>query len=333
MRAAAGYSEKSAACYASRGDLAAENFVIRGGKASLSFLPQCGLRPDSELETDVGIFVGTHQIGEVRVQGVTLRPTVGAYDLVFALHLNIFADENSMRRASIVGARVTVKPDKGERRPLGFARPEAPFEIDCKPFSSTITPSLHLKLHRGQLAALETLRGSGDLNFELTVSGTGVDENGDQHVYDNWRVRVSHSDWIKNLRDAGARNVMLLEVPLPLENGSGDWTKVGKGVWTAEEQFRNGDYNGCIGSCRTVIQELGHRRLENSEWAEESLKLLGSDRRGMTKDQRQVALWAVLRHYTHQAHLGPSEGGVPAYTRADAQFVLSWLAAAVAHAL
>lgn len=52
-----------------------------------------------------------------------------------------------------------------------------------------------------------------------------------------------------------------------------------------------------------------------------ALDRLASDRAGMTKSERCTAVYAVLRHYTHQAHHGPSEGGESSYTRSDAQFV------------
>ena len=225
-----------------------------------------------------------------------------------------------------------MNPSEGEPQALGFARPEAAFEINCKPFKSTATPNLHLHLQPAQLAALEALRGTGDLVFELLALGIGTDENGDQHVQGDWRISVARSDWIKKLRDAGARNVMLLEIPLPLESIADEWHEITAGLQRAEAQYRNGDYHSCIGSCRTVMQELGLQRYGDGKWASEFLEQLASDRKGMSKSQREGALFAVLRHYTHQAHHGPSEGGVPAYTRAEAQFVLSLTAAAVAHA-
>ena len=52
----------------------------------------------------------------------------------------------------------------------------------------------------------------------------------------------------------------------------------------------------------------------------------------MDKPSREAAVYAVVRHYTHLAHHGPSEGGVPAYTRAETQFLLTLAAAAAAHA-
>jgi hypothetical protein len=49
----------------------------------------------------------------------------------------------------------------------------------------------------------------------------------------------------------------------------------------------------------------------------------------MTGGEREAALWASVRHYAHLAHHGPSDGGVPHYSRQDAQLVLTMLATLV----
>ena len=83
-----------------------------------------------------------------------------------------------------------------------------------------MTPELHLNLQPGQLAALETRRGTGDLSFEFVASGTDNDENGEQHVHGDWRIRVSRSDWIEKTTQCGCPKLMLLEVSLPLEGNT-----------------------------------------------------------------------------------------------------------------
>jgi len=276
--------------------------------------------------------IGSIQLAETRIQGVTLRPLVGGYELIFGLYVTTHAQAEPVRRASIHGARITVKPDGGKGFPLGFARPEGPFEIIARPHQSSMTPGLYLALQPGQIAALEALRGAGDLTFELLMTGIGVDGNGEQQVQEDIRVTVPRSDWIGKLGDAGARNVLLLEVPLPLHAQSGAWEEIAASLQCAEQRYHDGDYHSCIGACRTVIQELDHQRFQKEKWAGGPLSRLASDRDSMTKAEREEAIWAILRHYTHQAHHGPSEGGVPDYTRAEAQFVLTLTAATVARA-
>ena len=282
----------------------------------------------------MGLVVGSWQIADPRVQSVTLRPIVGGFELVFALRVAIHAVENAVRRVSVAGSRVTVRPDDGDPRILGFARSEIPFEIRSTSRGATESHDLCMYLQPGQLAALETLRGTGDLSFEFTAFGTGFDENGEQYVRGDWRHRVPRSDWIGQLHAAGARDVLLLEVPIPLEGATDEWRSVAESLRRAEVQYRTGDYHSCIGSCRVVIEELGIYRYGDREWGSNALGPLASraTRTNMDKAAREAAVYAVLRHYAHQAHHGPSEGGVPAYTRAEAQFVIGLTVAAAAHA-
>lgn len=269
-------------------------------------------------------------IANANVQGVSLRPVVGAYELVFGLHLTVHPEREFARCASIIGARITVKAGGSQNHAIGFARPEGAFEIRQRPRQSTMTPGLVLPMQPHQLAALEDQRGSGDLDFELEATGIGTDRNGEEQVQDTWRVHVPRSDWIKKLRDAKARNMLLLQIPLPFPTRSKKWGQVASELGRAEEHFRNGDYHACAASCRTVLQEVGFQKYKKRHWAGTLLNRLADGRDGMTKDEREAALWGAVRHYTHQAHHSGSEGGVTVYSRAEAQFVLTLTASFVA---
>lgn len=278
--------------------------------------------------------VGGRIIADVRCQGVGLRPNVGSYELAFHLMVDIFPAESELEasvQASIIGAQVSVAKDRAKHSTsIGFARPHGPFEIVPKSHSTRNAPGLHLRLQPSEIAALESLRESGDLTFRLQMIGTG---RAGQHVHqvdEDISVPVARSDWIEKLRDAGARNVMLLEVPLPLENASEEWQGVVGGLQRAEEQYFNGDYASCVGSCRLVMEELGNQSLLGQGWNGEALPRLTSDRKKMTKREREVALWAAAKHYADQAHHSGSKGGESEYFRSEAQFTLALAAAAVA---
>jgi hypothetical protein len=184
-----------------------------------------------------------------------------------------------------------------------------------------------------QLAVIERLRNAGDVSFELLASGVGIDQHGEQPVQDEWRIQVPRSDWLAKLRSAGARDVLLLEIPLPLLDTSKRWEEITKELRRAEAQFRGGDYRGSVASCRTVVDELGHERFEGEDWASPLLDRLARDRGDMTGTEREAALWAAVRHYAHLAHHGSSDGGVSHYSRAEAQLVLTMVASLVSHAL
>ena len=272
------------------------------------------------------LLVGSRRIADGGVQSVALRRAVGAYELVFAFYLTASPGEGGLPRGSVLGARVSAKPSRGEPRDLGIARPERPFEVVCREHVTTATPTLHICLQPGQIAALETLREAGDLTFDLSFSGTASDRQGEQQVYGSCSVGVPRSEWLEKLRGAGVRDTLLVEVPLPLEGVSEEWREAASHLRHAEEHYRNGDYRGCIASCRIAIDAVGELRGMN--WSK-----IPDLARGMDKAAREEALFAVVRHYTHEAHHAASDGGARGYTRREAELILNLTAAATAHAL
>ena len=78
------------------------------------------------------------------------------------------------------------------------------------------------------------------------------------------------------------------------------------------------------------MEELGSQRILGKGWDGKALDRLASERKSITKDEREQVLWATIKHYTHLAHHASSEGGVSAYSRSEAQFTLALAAAAVA---
>ena len=281
------------------------------------------------------LVIGSRDLAEVSIGNISLHRTLGAYDLVIGLVLNVNSDDDAPdapRSAIIIGAQVSVGAGSGDPQRLGFARPEEPVVIASKPHNWRANHGLYLHLHPNQLSALEELRGGEDLTFDLLVKGTGSDGQGyEQNVHDSVRTQVPRSQWIDTLRGAGARDIMLLEVSLPLVSASEDWSEVRTTLVRAEGQFRNGDYSGCVASCRTVIEELGHRVYGERDWAPKALDKLAAGRNVMAKDERESALWATVRHYAHLAHHGSGEGGEVDFGRPDAQWVLRMTVAAVAH--
>lgn len=253
---------------------------------------------------------------------------VGACELIFPLDLSVATGEDGLPRGSVLGARVAVTPDGGAPTGVGFARPERPVDLVCMDFMGRSTPTLHLYLQPNQVAALEALRAAGDLTFDLAFVGTGVDGHGDQHLHGKCSIRVPCSEWLRTLRGAGARDVMLLEVPLPLvEDGSDRWKEVASSLRSAEEDYGNGNYRGCIAACRIAIDQLGG--LLEVKWGR-ALSRLAEDRAGtMTKTERQKAVYAALRHYPHAAHHASDDGAENSYSRAEAEFTLSAAVAAV----
>jgi hypothetical protein len=280
----------------------------------------------------MSITVNSRIVAEARIQGVTLRPVVGAYELLFALDITVNPQQDHARRVSIIGARVSLRTDHRGVQQMGFARPESSLLITQFVHAGRVTHGLVLPLQPGQLAAIEHARDAGDLTFELLAAGVGWEQNVEQAVQDDWRIQIPRSDWLQKLRSAGARDILLLEVPLPLVDRPKEWDAITKDIQRAEKHFRDGEYHACVSSCRIVLDELGRLKFGTGDWAGPLLDRLGDKRTGMTGGEREAAVWASVRHYAHLAHHGPSDGGVPHYSRAEAQLVLTLVASLVGFA-
>ena len=270
---------------------------------------------------------------DARVQRVTLHSVVGAYELRFGLLIAVSAvTESEHCRAVIDGARVSVGTGGSHREDLGIARTDGRLEVVARHHQDRITPTLSLPLQPGQLAALERLRGTGDLHFCLGLTGTGSGRTGDGGVHDVLRCNVPRSEWIEKLREAKARDILLLEVPLPFPERSERWRSISDELRRAEDRFRNGDYHACVSACRAVVEELSVQMFGGTKRTERSDVPPSSKPKEMSKSEREEAILDALRHYTNQAHHGPSVGGEVNYSRADAQHILTLAASFVAHA-
>ena len=261
-------------------------------------------------------------IADTQIKALDLRPVIRGYELAFRLELAMRPAGTGPHEVWILGAQVGVRGGGTRTQRCGFARPECVARWRQRDFPQSSTAILVLPMQPGQIAALEDVRGAGDLEFELTLAGrvSGAGQHIDIGV--TLRHREARSDWIERLRNTGASDVLLIEVPMPLGDSSGQWDDVEAQLRRAEAQFRHGDYQGCVASCRTVVQEAGHLKYTHKRWSDRFLSRLANDRESMTREERERAMWSAVRHYTHQAHHAPGEGGVARYSRTEAQRVL-----------
>ena len=280
----------------------------------------------------MSLIVGSIIVAEIRIQTVTLRPIVGAYELLFPLHVAVSPAQDPRHSAVISGAEVTVRTSTGSQQIIGFARPDIPVTIRTRKFPSIITPTLRLTLQPQQLTAIEDFRSDGDVIFDLRAVGEGADSQTEHSVQDDWRTQIPRSAWIEEMRKSGAMDILLIEVPMPVGKMADEWREITASLVRARKHFVDGDYHSCVSISRGVIQELGHMNFKQLDWAKPLLDSLASERSTMVKDQREAAILAVVRHYTHQAHHADSEGGITSYSRSEAKLVLTLTAALVARA-
>lgn len=270
-------------------------------------------------------------IASEEVQGIYVRPLLGAYEFVISVRLNLRSEDCGASNIDLFGMRVIAKSDKSNQsQEIGFATTDGPCRIKLFDFVNDQTFSFGLILQPNQIGALETLRDGGELSFELQLKGEAEYEDNIQRIHDTWKKRVPRSDWIQTLKSANARNVLLIEVSVPLTAASKKWTAIAKAMEKAENHFRLGHYHECVSACRNIVQDLGYKNFNDENWSTNILKQLATNRTSMTKNDREASIWATLKNYTHQAHHPESEGGEEIYSPAEAKLILTLSAALVA---
>gem|GEM_PF-3456249 len=279
----------------------------------------------------MSLLVHSRSLGDFTPRNVHIRELLGGYELVFNAEFALLPAHPEITGAEIFGARVSIQ---GQQKPLGYARTDARLILrPIKDHPRKEYPAFNLTLTRQQLAAIEEIRNGGDLDFVLQIAGEGTHhEYGVNAMQDEWRFHVAESQWVKDLKSANIVEILLFELPVPIGAQSAEARKMTSHLEKAKLRFLNGDFNACVGECRLVVQEMGALMTKNGKWSEGLLKKLGVNNSDMTKEEREYAIFAALRHYTNLPHHGESEGGGVQFSRADASLALSLAALMAGHA-
>lgn len=289
------------------------------------------------------ITVNSMNIVTATREQVWLKSLLGNYELAFNFTLQGPPERDGKSLlAAIHSARVNVKSSKSGEHDLGLANLETFVSLKThSQHSINAQITFYLPLANIQLSKIEDLRDGHDLEFKLMIKGTGGDGRHVNAIHNEWRVKIPRSEWIDRLKQAGYMDTLLLEVPmLPKAEISDAWIDIRHDLEEAQRHFLNREYSACVSQCRKVMEEAGHRKFGEGNWYNPLLDLIGTNprtpdkdkktRSGMSKEERENAIWASLLHYTHQSHHGKSKGGENSYTRADAKLILTLTAAFIA---
>ena len=181
-----------------------------------------------------------------------------------------------------------------------------------------------------QLAEIEDLRASGDLQVKLVISGEGgpvAHADRVERIYEEfWRL-VGRSNWVHELNNAKAMDILLFEVAIPLGNLPGKAGATVEALRTAQRLFVEGNYAESIARCRTAIEALAAAEGRDKDWSGPAFEKLKPRRGDMIKEDRELLLEASLLHFTHLgAH--PNEVQI---SRQDAKLAIALTASVVAY--
>lgn len=264
------------------------------------------------------LIVQSQVVADASITRVSLRRILGAYELVLLIDVTPkpLRERVWWFRPQSVRVKVIGSPDCE----LGIARPDRTQTVrqTSTAYSEQVWTMLPLNPH--QLSAIEDSRDARDLTLGLTIHGDGGDgENVRAGFQADGRLVVPKSQWVEQLNAVGAADILLLEIPMPLDALGGARAKAAKQVRQAQAHIIAGNYAEAVGACRVALEELDVKA--------HPLNLFhGPGRDSMTKIERGQAMLAAIRHYTHPPH----HAGAETYSRQDAKLALQVTAAAVA---
>jgi hypothetical protein len=263
--------------------------------------------------------VNNRIIAAIDIRPVQLTRLLGAFELVIPFSGIVHAAaDGTYRSLTIAGARIAMRGKNGQIMQVGRAVPDNGTIVRQYDNPSHVDFALKLPLQPYQLEALEAERDGADLHLAITLQARAAsnEQRGDdseQH-FGETPLTIPRSLWIEQLNQSKAVRVLLLEVRLPDGNTP---NPADRHLRRAEELLTAGGWRGCISECRQFAEELGTER------SAQAIDLLRTDRRAMTKQEREDLLVAALQHYGHLAAHSESQRGQLEYSRANAKLALS----------
>jgi hypothetical protein len=276
-----------------------------------------------------GMTVSHHIVAKLAIEHVGLRSLLGGYELLIAVAGETTPVPVAVQRFAVEAARVEIAAGMGPTTEMGIARPDKPERGQQYPNAVPFRVELRLPLSPYQLAAIEDLRGQEDLRLQVTLVGHGGDDRQSFPINESFHKTVGRSDWVQQLKAAGAADILLLEIPMPFGNVPPDRALVIESLKQAQRVFLDGHYIDCIINCRKTIEALGVAEGRDRYWSSAALERLCKNREAMTLDDRTVAAQAAL---VHLASLAVHGSGIE-FSREDARFALAQTASFVARSL
>lgn len=274
-----------------------------------------------------------HSVSDIEVTGIFGRVGIGVSQL--CLSIGFRAPETALAGVTLRNfqLRINIEVNPGKIPAfLGFAEPEVPLEITTKSGNDVRRLIFELQLTEGQLFALEKLRGGGDVNLKLRFSALADGPSGVWAQQDEISFRANVSDWAKVLKELQGPEFMVIGIPLPkCANEHALAEAVGR-IRRAHAHLVDGRFDAVVSECRLAIESTGLAVGEQSGIASAAQKLK-SNKREMTKLEREFSLMDAVRHYTQLAHHVDDRGAAEYYSRDDATMLLAMAAALISSSM
>jgi len=205
-------------------------------------------------------------------------------------------------------------------RPLLVSIPSSGRLIKCHDFPGSEQIVFETVLNREQVNALEEYRQEKDLKLNLGLRALVA--SGDELLpsFDSVLISIPREQWLDALKNAGCRNTLLFEVPLPAT--SSDETAL---FSKAQEFIETGHYQDAVMQCRRIVERIESTRGDKQASALANKTAHSRERSGMSSIERLLSLREQLKNICHLGAHGTEE-----FTRSQAKAVLGMTMALLA---
>jgi hypothetical protein len=279
---------------------------------------------DTQIEAKlVSLAVSHFGLADIRADAVELRRELNSFALLFRISGKAVVAEGDVW-ADIRGARLTVAGEGGHQHGFGLAIADQPVRIRRN--GGAIFVEFRRSLAQADLEAIEGIRSGHSLTFGLSIFGDGATAGGSSErlpVQDTLSLTVARSDWIAMLNAVKARNILLVEIPVPLLDPPSDWLEIKRMIDRAQLLFLEAHYTESVLCCRKALEAAAKQLGWPENWAPQALDRGMRDRRAMTAAEREQFVLAAIHHFSNlSSHIGT-------YDRAQATFAIAETVAGV----
>ncbi|MEO3679053.1 hypothetical protein ABGI61_08455 [Rheinheimera sp. FR7-31] len=187
--------------------------------------------------------------------------------------------------------------------------------VQCYEYANN-SEQLHFEitLTKEQINFVEEYRQEGDIKLSLALRALVSSPDGLLPSYDIADFVVPRQEWLKALKDAGFRQTVLFEIPLPACADEAEEL-----ITKAQEFIEVGHYKDAVMQCRHIIEHIQDLRGDKKVSAEANKMAHGnnSERQSMSAEQRLLSIREQLKNV---CQLGAH--GAEQFTRSQARAVL-----------
>jgi hypothetical protein len=246
------------------------------------------------------------EFNQFKVNG---REAAGGYCFTFSLQGNRKGIEDPM---VIFDMRLSLSLSS-PTKPIVTSIPSSIQIIQCYEHPNS-SEQLHFEvvLTKEQVNAIEEYRQDKDLTLNLGLRALTSNDGTLISNFDCEDLVVPREQWLKALNNAGFRQTILFEIPLPHETN-----ELNNFYAKAQEFIESGHYKEAVIQCRHIIEQIESLREDKKQSGAANTKAHSSDRKNMSAIERLLSLREQLKNI---CQLGAH--GSETFTRSQAKAVL-----------